>query len=246
MSLTLNQVIPDGTYRFQSVSNPGRYFDYQDNGRHDVRPMPSSTSDTQKWIVKGNTASGAANTYVIQNVASKLNLSFRSDTDKDGKPIWRLSAFQDGSNWTIEPRGSNFVIGWESNEKAIDYSDGGGDDWLLIWDRNNQNQQRWLVEPVIVGDRTPVANYIKVVNSSRSDIEVRMTKTSNTSGSTEWYTIASGANDTWSRSGSEDVVVRIKGSGTEEPGAKTSGVYAASGSVVTVIGVAHPGIIVTK
>jgi len=249
MSLVLPQLIPAGTYRIRAAKEgkTDRYMEYQFNGKFDVRPIVSNpSSDAQKWQIKGNTGTGAANTYTLTNVASRLNLSFRKDKDRDGNDIFRVSAFTDGSNWTIEPRGDTFVIGWEGNEQCVDYADLAGEEWLILWKRNNLPNQRWTLEPVPTVDLTSVPGHIKVVNSSGVDVEARVSTFSTNGGNTNWFTLAAGASDTWTRTGSEDVMIRVKGSGDQEPGAQTSGVFAASGSVVRYIGPAHPGLIVTK
>jgi len=127
------------------------YMTFVENGRFDVRPQASDSTDKQKWKVKGNTDSKDLNTYSITNVSSGHPLSFREDAKKDGSTILRISAFEQGRRWTIEPRGHQFVIGWEGNEQCIDYANSGTDDWLVLWNRNNQVQQRWVLEAVTPG-----------------------------------------------------------------------------------------------
>jgi len=250
MSLTLPQLIPNGTYRIRAAKEgkTDRYMEYQFNGKFDVRPIVSNpSSDAQKWQIKGNNGVGAANTYTITNVSSKLNMSFRKDKDRDGNDIFRVSAFTDGSNWTIEPRGNTFVIGWEGNDQCVDYADLAGEEWLILWKRNNLPNQRWTLEPVNYPNVAPQSGYIKLVNGSGVDIEVKLTNNTGPAGARiDWSTVAAGATDQWQRSGAEDVMIRVKGSGTAEPGAQTTGVVAASGTVVRYIGPAQPGLIVTK
>jgi hypothetical protein len=61
-----------------------------------------------QWTIQG--VAGKANTYTITNVSSGLHLSFQKDTNEEGKDIYRVKAFTDGSNWSIDPRGGSFVL----------------------------------------------------------------------------------------------------------------------------------------
>jgi len=244
--LKIGQLIPDAIYRIRSALKSDHYLDHQSaSGQDDVRPLVSNpTADTQQWQIKGNTGSGAANTYTVTNVGSKLNLAFRDDTDSNGNPIRRLSAASSARQWTIEPRGDSFVIGWEGNEQAVDYADAGADDWAILWDRNDGTQQRWVLERVNTGPVvSPQAGQIKFVNNSINDVMAHASNWSKTPGYNDTYvTVKAGQSYSWPRVGTENVTV-IGAPYTGEPGGGLSvGMFVRSATVVTFTGYVRPGL----
>jgi len=245
-SITFGQLCPDGTYRIRSAFKTDHYLELEEDPGYDVRPMPDSVSDFQKWQIKGNTD---VNTYTITNVGGKLSLSFRPDKDENGNPISRINASIQGSAWTIEPRGPQWVIGYAENEGCVDYASQGGEDWLLLWDRNNGVNQRWIIEPVIMGATvTPEGGKIKVVNNSTITVYAFVSNWSNAVfGNRSWSELTSGESKSWDRGGNEVVVFsnNPKPDGTEPP-SLTTAVFVPSKHVVHFTGLGHPGVFVSQ
>jgi len=233
------QVIPDGVYRIKSAVQD-TYLQFIQDGTYNVSPVASDPgSNMQKWQVKGNSPTDAVNTYVISNVGNNLQLSFREDKNQDGTTIYRLSAFDSGSNWTIEPRGDAYVIGWEGNQQCIDYADGGSTDAAILWDRNDLTNQRWILEPVPqVPTPKPAANQVAFVNATGQTIETFISYGNNTYG---WSEMA--PNAVWGPGGSFAnpccALFRLKGAAPGTP-FTSLGQQVPLGSVSTIYGFRQP------
>jgi len=112
-------------------------------------------------------------------------------------------------------------------------------DWLLLWDRNNGTQQRWVLEPVISdGALTAQSDTIKVRNLTGVVIEVFISKYSD-DGNEGWFDIPVGSWDSWHRKKEQAIVARAKGAAIGAPGT-TIGAWVPASSVVTIIGFGQP------
>lgn len=138
--------VPSGVYRIRNAARSAPDLYLQCDTDNEIRPVElKSDSEVQQWRI----AAQANGTYSITNVGTSLSLSIKT-YDEGGQTKQR--AYGGGAqSWTLMPLAQNFVIGVTENGQCLDLA---VNNWTIIWERNNAQNQRWILDSISQIDDT--------------------------------------------------------------------------------------------
>jgi len=138
-------IVPNGVYRLRSAArtSPNLYLEWLSDSQ--ISPQELDKGNTkQHWKI----TTQSDDIYVITNVHSSSNLSIINYKDNNVDKQ-RLGA-GGTQKWTIEPRGSQWILGVLENGTCVDLA---VNNVPIIWDRLNVVNQNWVLE-IVDGDGT--------------------------------------------------------------------------------------------